>query len=132
MDDYSEERRSLLRSASSPSPTKSLADEIREAEAALVTVTFEHHTSQRSAVRIFVIAFICVITSVAMNVSLPVVAATMESVEGNVFTVLLYSALWFPLVLAVLALLLRVRHVTFDSLSSFVISCRCTRMFTSK
>ncbi|XP_025080173.1 LOW QUALITY PROTEIN: uncharacterized protein LOC112555845 [Pomacea canaliculata] len=104
MDDYSEERRSLLRSASSPSPTKSLADEIREAEAALVTVTYEHHTSQRSAVRIFVIAFICVITSVAMNVSLPVVAATMESVEGNVFTVLLYSALWFPLVFAVLAL----------------------------
>jgi hypothetical protein len=54
---------------------------------------------------------LCVLTvvfNVMMNVSLPIYAGTMNTVGGDTFTVLLYGALWFPLVLAVLGLALKV------------------------
>ena len=44
-----------------------------------------------------------------MNVTLPIYAGTMEEVGGDVFCVLMYSGIFFPFILAGLALIMKVR-----------------------
>ena len=60
---------------------------------------------------LLVLCVLTVLWNVTMNVSLPVFAGTMDKVGGDMFALLLYSALCYPLVLAALTLLLKVRFM---------------------
>ncbi|XP_067658087.1 crt homolog 3-like [Haliotis asinina] len=70
----------------------------------------------RGALTVF-IAVINVVANVLMNVSLPVFAGTMDHVGGDTFVVLLVSSLWFPVIFAVMTLVMK--YQTGISLSSF-------------
>ena len=65
--------------------------------------------SPPSGLRLFVLCVLSVLLNVVMNVSLPVFAGTMKNVGGDSFALLMYGALIYPLVLAALTLLLKVR-----------------------
>ena len=65
--------------------------------------------SPPSGLRLLVLCVLSVLLNVVMTVSLPVFAGTMKKVGGDSFALLMYAALIYPLVLAALTLLLKVR-----------------------
>jgi hypothetical protein len=77
-----------------------------------VIITAVQMTPPRAAPSSLVMWALCVSTvlsNVLMSVTLPIFAGTMNVVGGDTFVVLLYSAIWFPPVLALLAMGLKVR-----------------------
>ena len=65
--------------------------------------------SPPSGLQLFVLCVLSVLLNVVMNVSLPVFSGTMKKVGGDSFALLMYGALIYPLVLAALTVLLKVR-----------------------
>ena len=62
-----------------------------------------------SGLRLLALCALTVLTSVMKNVSRPVFAGAMDKVGGDPFALILYGGLIFPIVLAALTLLLKVR-----------------------
>ena len=62
-----------------------------------------------SGLRLLALCALTVLTSVMKNVSRPVFAGAMDKVGGDPFALLLYGTLIFPIVLAALTLLWKVR-----------------------